>query len=265
MRGTFPMKSITLLTIIGRYSVNGFHSIEKTAGTTATTRIQAVTRGGALVNSIPPYNDRQQKHSISTIASSAAVSSSTTSTSLELFSPISTALVSMYTESPFTANILTGGTLALCGDAIAQFFSKSSKKKRKERQSDEQKEFSYDMKRASAFVLFDCCYRASQTALFPVITNECDGRLLSSIWPTFLGHSKGIESSLSVVEQTFANQFLVIPLLYYPLFFTLTGYLQGLNLKQIWYRAKTTIFPLLKRNWLFWIPMQFIQVKQPSG
>lgn len=59
--------------------------------------------------------------------------------------------------------------------------------------------------------------------------------------------------------ETTANQFIVIPFIYYPLFFSLTGYVQGLSIDATIDRAQTTIIPLLKRNWTFWIPVQYFQ------
>lgn len=59
--------------------------------------------------------------------------------------------------------------------------------------------------------------------------------------------------------ETTANQFIVIPIIYYPLFFSLTGYVQGLSIDATIDRAQTTIIPLLKRNWTFWIPIQYFQ------
>ena len=50
-----------------------------------------------------------------------------------------------------------------------------------------------------------------------------------------------------------------IPLFYYPLFFSLTGWVQGLTVDATIERAQTTIFPLLKRNWAFWLPVQYFQ------
>ena len=64
---------------------------------------------------------------------------------------------------------------------------------------------------------------------------------------------------LATLEQTFANQFIVIPIIYYPVFFSLTGWVQGMTLEATIERAENTIVPLLKRNWLFWIPVQYFQ------
>ena len=55
------------------------------------------------------------------------------------------------------------------------------------------------------------------------------------------------------------NQFMVIPLLYMPLFFAFTGALGGLDVKQSFARAQSLYFPLLRRNYFFWLPVQFFQ------
>lgn len=156
-------------------------------------------------------------------------------------------MVSMYKDSlmdnPLETKLLTGGVLAFLGDAIAQ--SQAAV---------------YDKKRAAAFVAFDIVYRAVQCALFPSITTYCDGHYLASLLTTVSLPAEFIDiHSLATMEQTFANQFVVIPLIYYPVFFSLTGYLQGLSLEATVERVETTLVPLLKRNWLFWIPVQYFQ------
>lgn len=55
------------------------------------------------------------------------------------------------------------------------------------------------------------------------------------------------------------NQFLVIPSLYMPLFFLVTGLLAGLDRNKIVARAQSLYIPLLKRNYMFWIPLQMAQ------
>ncbi len=141
---------------------------------------------------------------------------------------------------PFVTNMATGGVLALLGDAIAQ----SQNKK-------------YDHARAASLVFFDVVYRASQCALFPWIVHVCDGSYLG--YPLSFVTSNVDLNVLSAIERTIANQFFVVPLLYYPVFFCLTGYVQGLTYDEIVKRAQTTIVPLLKRNWLFWLPVQYFQ------
>jgi protein Mpv17 len=156
-------------------------------------------------------------------------------------------MVSMYKDSlmdnPLETKLLTGGVLAFLGDAIAQSQAAI-----------------YDKKRAAAFVTFDIVYRAVQCALFPSITTYCDGHYLASLLSTVSVPAEFIDiHSLATMEQTFANQFIVIPLIYYPVFFSLTGYLQGLSMEATVERVETTLVPLLKRNWLFWIPVQYFQ------
>lgn len=150
-------------------------------------------------------------------------------------------MVTMYKDSlmenPVQTKMLTGGVLAFLGDAIAQ-----------------SREPVYDEKRAVAFVSFDVVYRAVQCSLFPMIVDTCDGHFISPFFPDTVD-----VRTLATMEQTFANQFLVIPFIYYPVFFTLTGYLQGLSMDATMERAQKTLFPLLKRNWLFWIPVQYFQ------
>jgi len=139
--------------------------------------------------------------------------------------------------NPLETKLATGGVLALAGDAIAQSRDVGG----------------YDTKRAGAFITFDVMYRAFQCTSFPEITRVCDGHYLATLLP-------GIDVTvLATAEQTMANQFFFIPLFYYPLFFSLTGWVQGLTVDATIERAQTTIFPLLKRNWAFWLPVQYFQ------
>ncbi len=153
-------------------------------------------------------------------------------------------MVTMYKDTllefPVATNMATGGVLALLGDAIAQSQNKE-----------------YDSIRATSLVSFDIVYRATQCALFPLIVDVCDGSHLAS--PLSLVTSDLDLHALATMEQTITNQFLVIPFIYYPVFFSLTGYLQGLSSDEIIDRARNTLVPLLKRNWLFWIPVQYFQ------
>lgn len=146
---------------------------------------------------------------------------------------------------PIATSMVTGGILAFLGDFIAQKANASSPDDK------------YDPTRAASLVSFDVVYRASQCALFPEIVKLCDGRHLGSILP--MADLSGDMHNLAVLEQTLANQFVVIPFFYYPVFFTLTGFAQGLSAEASLERAQSTIVPLLKRNWLFWIPVQYFQ------
>lgn len=181
-------------------------------------------------------HQRAQKTSISTSALNASPV------------PIET-LFSWYRGSldvhPIATSMVTGGILAFFGDFIAQKANASSPDDK------------YDPTRAASLVSFDVVYRASQCALFPEIVKLCDGTHLGSVLP--MADLNTDLHNLAILEQTLANQFVVIPFFYYPVFFTLTGFTQGLSAEESLERAQKTIVPLLKRNWLFWIPVQYFQ------
>jgi len=142
---------------------------------------------------------------------------------------------------PLPTKMMTGATLAVCGDAIAQA---------KDTEND------YDKRRAASFAAFDMAYRALQHFAFPVIVAYCHGQILGSVPPL----DTAFESSqLAAMEQTLASQLGIVPFLYYPAFFTISAAIQGLSASGAWERAKETFLPLMKRNLLFWIPVQFIQ------
>jgi len=141
---------------------------------------------------------------------------------------------------PLPTKMITGATLAVCGDAIAQ--SKDT-------------ENDYDTRRAASFAVFDMAYRALQHFSFPIIVAYCHGQLLGSL-PVI----DALDSSqLAAMEQTLASQLGIVPFLYYPAFFTISGAIQGLSAQAAWSRALDNFVPLMKRNLLFWIPVQFIQ------
>ena len=48
-------------------------------------------------------------------------------------------------------------------------------------------------------------------------------------------------------------------MIYYPLFFGITGAVQGLNLRQVMERARRQFLALQMRNWAFWLPAQYFQ------
>ncbi|KAL3804697.1 hypothetical protein HJC23_008512 [Cyclotella cryptica] len=158
-------------------------------------------------------------------------------------SPVFQKYVSTLSAFPLPTKMLTGAALATAGDAIAQT------------RGDED----YDPSRGASFAAFDMIYRAAQHYLFPIIVELCRGKyLLSMLVP--IGAAQLFDlSTLTAMERSLASQLIIVPFLYYPVFFTLTGYIQGLNLEEGITRAKQNFFPLMKRNLLFWVPVQFIQ------
>eukprot|EP00586_Coscinodiscus_wailesii_P018924 CAMPEP_0172513156 /NCGR_PEP_ID=MMETSP1066-20121228/250145_1 /TAXON_ID=671091 /ORGANISM="Coscinodiscus wailesii, Strain CCMP2513" /LENGTH=328 /DNA_ID=CAMNT_0013293287 /DNA_START=53 /DNA_END=1039 /DNA_ORIENTATION=+ len=165
------------------------------------------------------------------------------------------------TLHPLGTKMITGGILAVMGDGIAQ--SKDILNKN----NDMNNNVGYDTKRAISFALFDMCYRAMQQVSFPSIADICDGSVLNDMMShvpavydalSEIPKSHDLQFYFSAMEQTVAFQFGIVPFLYYPVFFALTGSLQGLTVQQSIDRAKEMFFPLMKRNLLFWIPVQFI-------
>lgn len=150
---------------------------------------------------------------------------------------------------PLQTKMITGATLAACGDAIAQ----------------KQQEDKYDPRRGASFMAFDACYRALQHTLFPPIVKYCDGHFLLGAVAAVPPLAQLVQPETAdpffygAMEQTLASQLGIVPFLYYPVFFTLTGFVQGLSAEGSIQRAKDTFIPLMKRNLLFWIPVQFVQ------
>lgn len=149
-------------------------------------------------------------------------------------------------EHPLYTKMATGGILATCGDAIAQ----------------KRGEEPYDVGRAASFMGFDMIYRAGQHVSFPWIVDHCQGQyftgLLLHVVPSTQMQSLPVDS-FAAMEQTLASQLGIVPFFYYPVFFSLTGFLQGLTASQALERAQEKFLPLMKRNLLFWIPVQFVQ------
>lgn len=147
--------------------------------------------------------------------------------------------------NPLETKVATGVVLAIVGDAIAQAREPEP----------------YDKKRATAFVAFDGTYRAVQQWTYPPLMKACQGQYLTALAATVgidtSSFSDQIVSLTAAFEQTLVSQLGIIPLFYYPVFYAVTGTVQGLTLEQTIQRAKDTFIPLMKRNLMFWIPVQF--------
>ena len=129
--------------------------------------------------------------------------------------------------------IVTGVSLAVMGDAIAQKAGSNNE---------------YNTKRAVSFATFDASYRVVQHYLYPPMIALCHGDFLGSLIPN--------PTIAAALEQSLFSQLLIIPTLYYPTFYAITGFVQGLSLEETVERARTAFWPLMLRNWAFWIPVQ---------
>ena len=159
------------------------------------------------------------------------------------FSVASVPGVEFYSEllatHPLETKVSTAAALALVGDGIAQRAIATP----------------YDKTRALSFVLFDASYRGGfQHQLFPWIIDNCRGEQLQQL----LGASEA-SATFAAVESTVFNQLVVVPVVYYPLFFAVTGAVQGLTAEQSLARARSQFLSLTLRNWKFWVPAQFCQ------
>lgn len=153
----------------------------------------------------------------------------------------------MLATYPLETKVATAAALAVLGDALAQ----------------QREPGPWDKKRAASFVAFDAAYRGGfQHVAFPLIIDSCQGELLRGAL-TAAGISATLDGTMDVilpaVERTCLNQLILVPIVYYPLFFAITGAVQGLTAEQSLDRARANFVALTVRNWQFWIPAQLVQ------
>lgn len=177
---------------------------------------------------------RNAKHHVPFLQSRTSITSLHDVSNAEVLSSLYRASLN---ANPLETKLVTGAILAVGGDAIAQLRDPGD----------------YDLRRAVSFASFDVIYRAIQCYLFPIIVANFFGQHLGLIF------SSVDKDLLGPIEQTMVNQFIVIPFLYYPIFYSFTGIMQELPIDEIIERGRTTFWPLMRRNWLFWLPVQYYQ------
>lgn len=149
--------------------------------------------------------------------------------------------------NPLPTKMITGAIIAVAGDAIAQRCIGDDCPL-------------YDSERTVAFAAFDASYRAMQHVLYPPMVQFFQGQYLSAVLVAAAGGMVIVTdhtSVLAAVEQALVSQLVIIPLFYYPAFYAVTGLVQGLSFQETLDRARETFVPLMTRNLLFWIPVQF--------
>ena len=173
----------------------------------------------------------------------------TTTTSPALVVPTMMNPITAYLDAlstwPLATKMITGGSLAVAGDALAQARVVA--------------EQPYDARRAASFALFDMAYRALQHATYPTIVAHFHGQYLCGAVSFVLAQYYLPLDVAAALERTMCSQLGIVPFIYYPVFFTLTAALQGLNAEAAVQRAKDMFVPLMQRNLMFWVPAQFVQ------
>jgi protein Mpv17 len=164
------------------------------------------------------------------------------------FSPANSRLLNLYGEllvkHPLETKVGTAAVLATVGDAIAQKSSDASKQ--------------YDMTRGASFALFAAMYTGAFQHYWFGWENTKLAFTAAELSPT-LAMLFASSAAVLPTAKLILNQFVVVPLLYMPLFFALTGYMAGLTQEESLDRAKQMYAQILSRNYFFWLPAQFVQ------
>lgn len=149
-------------------------------------------------------------------------------------------------QAPFATKVLTAGSLACIGDAIAQRLSGGLSAL----VAPQEEGFVYDVKRGAAFLIFGAAYTgAFQAVWFDWLNAHLVGiGIWLHIWATSLVPPPSPE--VLAAAKVAINQFAVVPLLYMPLFFAITGALGGLDVNASIERMRTLYAPILKRNYV---------------
>ena len=166
--------------------------------------------------------------------------------------------------APLPTAAVTASVLAIAGDVASQRRANSP----------------FDSKRAIAFATFGALYTGIfQYKLFALLITTFDGSHLlpilegavrgssmiapfgtmDTVTTSLLANEGALQPLIGAAERTLVNQLLIIPSLYYPLFFLVTGLAYGLSATQMLERGRELYLPLLRRNLAFWLPVQFFQ------
>ena len=170
---------------------------------------------------------------------------------------------------PLATKSCTAAILVCTGDAIAQSRSSSE---------------SYDNRRGMAFVLFGASYTGLfQHYWFSYLSEHIASwgdavgvwgpervsipvdivQAHDDVWWRYFDIVSQLENPPSptalAIGKLIMNQFVVVPIVYMPLFFAFTGLISGLDVNQSIARGRSLYFPILKRNYFYWLPVQFFQ------
>eukprot|EP00322_Chrysochromulina_rotalis_P018857 CAMPEP_0115881818 /NCGR_PEP_ID=MMETSP0287-20121206/28657_1 /TAXON_ID=412157 /ORGANISM="Chrysochromulina rotalis, Strain UIO044" /LENGTH=380 /DNA_ID=CAMNT_0003337821 /DNA_START=1 /DNA_END=1143 /DNA_ORIENTATION=+ len=184
-----------------------------------------------------------------------------------------TAYNSALLHAPLETKSATAAVLACAGDAFAQRITSSIQQGNSLPDGSDMNEFEYDWRRGLAFATFGACYTgAFQHVWFSWLDDHLVGGIVD------LTETIGLPGLLDCVddatgfdlvlpapspelvaaEKVAVNQFCVIPVLYMPLYFCFTGALGGMTLEASVKRMRTLYGQILRRNYAFWLPTQFL-------
>lgn len=178
---------------------------------------------------------------------------------------------------PLQTKAMTAAVLAPIGDAIAQFQSQKS----------------YNPLRGAAFLVFGALYtgcfqhywfdflnghiidwgEALRLWGHPAETNipvQAFVQQHSLDWWQYFDVKAQIDDVMNTLQapptdselalaKVAVNQFLIVPTVYMPIFFAVTGLLGGLDIPKSIARAESLYLPIMKRNYFYWLPVQFFQ------
>lgn len=185
-------------------------------------------------------------------------------------------------DNPVATKAITSGVLATAGDLVAQL-STSKQGDSSEFNDDETVAFEYDFARGIGFLVFGAAYTGIfQHYWFDYLSSNIQqwgeslklwGPAHVSIpvdavyglknWWAYFDVVAAFEDPPSneavAIAKLALNQFLMVPIVYMPLFFAVTGSLAKMTREQSSDRAKNMYIPLLQRNYFYWLPVQFFQ------
>lgn len=135
---------------------------------------------------------------------------------------------------PLLTHVATASLLFLAGDAFSQLRAGGVR--------------AYDARRAASMGLFAAVY----TGVFQAWWFDQLNRVLPN------GDTPVLELCTAVAK-TAACQLGPIPLAYLPLLFAVQGLVRGLGWERTVEHARESYWPLLRRNWQYWWPVQTVQ------
>jgi hypothetical protein len=139
------------------------------------------------------------------------------------------------TQSPIPTRVITAAVLATTGDALAQKGDASVSQKNGGR---------WDRRRTLSFALAEGIYK---------------GLLLHPMMLFAIRRLNGQYLGVAAIERALFNQLCMAPCVYYPLYFLISGWMQGLSNRETLRRMRAKFPRVYGINLCFWIPVQTFQ------